>query len=67
VRNVFGKRVLRTNTAGVNGRGFARLRKSVVARVEVLAFFEVLGKMIGFGREFAVEAKETLFIRRERL
>jgi hypothetical protein len=43
VGNVLGERVFGADTASVNGRGFASFGESVVAAVEVLALFEVLG------------------------
>jgi len=43
VGDVFGQRMLGTDGPGVDRAGFAGFGECVVARVEVLAFFEVLG------------------------
>jgi hypothetical protein len=43
VRDVFRERVLGANTAGVDGAGLAGFGESIVARVEIFAFFEVFG------------------------
>jgi len=64
--NVFRQGVLRTDQASVNGRSFAGFGESVVAGVEVFAFFEVLREVVGFGGEFAIEAEEALFVWGER-
>jgi len=54
--------MFRANTAGVDTGGFAGFRECVVARVEVFALFEVLGEVVRFGGELAVEAEEALLI-----
>lgn len=62
MRDVLGERVLRANAAGVDARGLAGFGEGVVAGVEVLALFEVLGEVVGLGRQLAVEAEETLLV-----
>ena len=67
VRDVFGEGMLGTDAAGVDGASFAGLGQRVVARVEVLALFEVLGQVVGLGGELAIEAEESLLVWGERL
>jgi hypothetical protein len=62
VRDVLRERVLRAHAAGIDGACLASFRECVVARVEVLAFLEVLGQVVGFGGELAVEAEEALLV-----
>lgn len=54
--------VLRPDGARVDAVGLAGLGEGVVARVEVLALLEVLGKVVGAGGELAVEAEEALLL-----
>jgi hypothetical protein len=67
VWDVFGEGVLGSNTAGVDRASLAGLGESIVARVEILPLFEVLRKMVGLGREFAVKTEESLLVGREGL
>lgn len=60
MRDVLGDGVLGADS-GVDRVGLAGLGECVVARVEVLALLQVLGEVIGAGRELAVEAEQTLF------
>lgn len=62
MRDVFGEWVLRAYAAGIDGGGFTGFGERVVPAVEVLAFFEVLGEVVGFGGELAVEAEEALLV-----
>lgn len=61
--NVFWERMLSANAFGVNRTSFSGFGESVVTGVEVFAFFEV----VGLGGELAVEAEESLLLRREGL
>lgn len=65
--NVLRERVLGANGASINGGGLSSFGESVVARVKVFALFEVLGKVVGLGRELAIEAEEALFVGRKSL
>lgn len=67
VRDVLGDGVLRAHSAGVDAIALAGLGHGIVARVEVFAVLEVLGEVVGAGRELAVEAEEALLLRGERL
>lgn len=63
--DIFGEGVLGSNTAGVDRASLAGLGESIVTRVEIFPLFEVLRKMVGLGREFAVETEESLLVGRE--
>lgn len=65
--DVLGDGVLRAYGASVHAVALASLGHGIVARVEVFAVLEVLGEVVGSGGQLAVEAEETLLIRRERL
>jgi hypothetical protein len=67
VRDVFWERMLGANTAGVDTASLAGFGERIVAAVEVLAFFEMLGEVVGFGGELAVETEKTLLVGRQRL
>lgn len=67
VRDILGHGMLGAHAAGVDAVGLAGFGERVVARVEVLALFQVLGEMVGSGGELAVEAEEALFFRGEGL
>jgi hypothetical protein len=62
VRDVLGQWVLRAHAAGVDGARLAGLGERVVARVEVLALLEVLGQVVRFGGELAVQSEEALLV-----
>lgn len=65
--DIFGERMLRSDATGIDAGGFTGFREGIVARVEVFALFEMLGKVVGFGGKLAVEAKEALLVRGEGL
>ena len=67
VGDVLGDGVLGAYGAGVDTVALAGLGHGIVARVEVLALLEMFGKVIGAGRQLAVETEETLFLRGEGL
>lgn len=67
MRDVLRERVLRAHAAGIDRGCLAGFREGVVARVEILAFLEVLCQVVGFGGELAVEAEKALLVRREGL
>ena len=67
VRDVLWKRVLGANASSIDRTGLAGLGESVVARVEVLAFLEVLREVVGLGGQLAVETEETLLVWGQRL
>jgi len=60
--DVFGQRVLGADYAGVDAACFAGFGEGVVTAVEVLALFEHLGEVVGFGGELAVQAEEPLLV-----
>jgi hypothetical protein len=62
MRDILGNGMLAAHGTGIDGIRFAGFGEGVVARVEVLALFEVLGEMVGSGGEFAVEAEEAGFL-----
>lgn len=62
MRDVLREGVLGADAAGVDARGFAGFGEGVVAAVEVFAVFELLGEVVGFGGELAVEAEEALLV-----
>lgn len=62
MRDVLREGVLGADAAGVDARGLAGFGERVVAAVEVFAVFELLGEVVGFGGEFAVEAEEALLV-----
>jgi hypothetical protein len=67
MRDVLRERMLRANALGVNWTGFSGCEESEITGVEVFTFFKVLCWMVGFGGELAVEAEESLLVRREGL
>lgn len=62
VGDVLGDGVLATDGARVDAVALAGFRHGVVARVEVLALLQVLGEVVGAGRELAIEAEEALLL-----
>lgn len=67
MRDVLREGVLGADAAGVDARGLAGFGEGVVAAVEVFAVFELLGEVVGFGGELAVETEEALLVGGERL
>ncbi len=67
VRNVLGHGVLAADAARVQLVALAGLGHGVVAAVEVLALLQVLGEVVGLGRQLAIEAEQSLLIGGERL
>jgi len=65
VRDVFGERMFSADGTGVDGGGGTGFAECVVAAVEVLAFFEVFSKVVGFGGQLSVETEKTLLVGRE--
>lgn len=62
VRDVLREGVLGADAARVDARRLARLGQRVVAAVEVLALLEVLGEVVGFRGQLAVEPEEALLV-----
>lgn len=62
VGDVLGDGMLGADGTGIDAIALAGLGHGVVARVEVLALLEMLGKVVGTRGQFAVEAEESLFL-----
>lgn len=59
--------MLGAHATGVDAVCLAGFGERVVAAVEILALFQMLGEMVGSRGELAVEAEEALFFRGEGL
>lgn len=62
VGDVLGDRVLGADGTSIYAVALAGLGHGIVARIEVFAVLEMLGEVVGAGRELSVEAEETLLL-----
>lgn len=65
--DVLGDRMLGADSTSIYAVALASLRHGIVTRIEILALFQVLGKVVGASRELAIEAEESLLLGGERL
>lgn len=61
MRDILRDGMFAAHGTGIDGIRLAGFAEGVVAAVEILALFEVLGEMVGSGGELAVEAEEAGF------
>ena len=58
--NVLWDRMLGSNGSSIDSVALTGLGHGIVAGIEVFAFFEMFGEVVGARRELSVEAEETL-------
>lgn len=65
--DVLGNRVLAANGTGIDAVALTRLAHGIVAAVEILALFEMLGEVVATAGQLPVEAEKPLLLGGERL
>lgn len=67
VGDVLGNGMLAADRSGIDAVAFARLAHGIVAAVEVLALFEMLGEVVATAGELSIQTEKPLLLGGERL